>query len=142
LKLFIDTWGWLTLRDRRESRHQEVVSYYRDFRLQQGMAYTSDYVLDEAITLLFRRLPFITARDSLESIQEAINEGYLILERVTSEQFDQAIELRLKFQDKPRISFTDFVSMVLMRECGVTHILTEDDHFSQVGMGFQKVPTK
>ena len=54
MKLFIDTWGWLTLRDRRESRHQEAVTYYRDFRLQHGIAYTSDYVLDETITLLFR----------------------------------------------------------------------------------------
>lgn len=140
MKLFIDTWGWLTLRDRRESRHQEVVSYYRDFRLQQGIAYTSDYVLDETITLLFRRLPFTTARESLENIRQAISEGYLILVRITPEHFDQAIDLRLKFQDKPRISFTDFVSMVVMRERDVTHILTEDDHFSQVGLAFQKVP--
>ena len=94
----------------------------------------------ETITLLFRRLPFTTARDSLENIKQAIDEGYLILVRITPEQFDQAIELRLKFQDKPRISFTDFVSMVVMRENEVTHILTEDDHFTQVGMAFQKVP--
>ena len=140
MKLFIDTWGWLTLRDRRESRHQEAVTYYRDFRLQHGIAYTSDYVLDETITLLFRRLPFTTARDSLENIKQAIDEGYLILARITPEQFDQAIDLRLKFQDKPRISFTDFVSMVVMRERDVMHILTEDDHFTQVGMAFQKVP--
>ena len=140
LKLFIDTWGWLTLRDRRESRHQEVVSYDRDLRLQQGIAYTSDYVLDETITLLFRRLPFTTARDSLKNINQAISEGYLNLLRITPEQFDQAIDLRLRFQDKPRISFTDFVSMVLMRERDMTHILTEDDHFARVGMAFQKVP--
>jgi predicted nucleic acid-binding protein len=92
LKLFIDTWGWLTLRDKRESRHQEVVSYYRDFRLQQGIAYTSDCVRDETITLLFRRLPFATARASLENINQAISEGYLMLVRIAPEQFDQAID--------------------------------------------------
>jgi predicted nucleic acid-binding protein len=140
LKLFIDTWGWLTLRDGRESRHQETVKYYRNFRFQNGVAYTSDYILDETITLLFRRLPFTTARESLESIQQAIAEGYVALDLITSAQFDQAIALRLKFKDKPRISFTDLVSMVVMRERGVTHILTEDDHFAQVGMGFLKVP--
>lgn len=126
--------------DKRESRHQEVVSYYRDFRLHHGVAYTSDYVLDETITLLFRRLPFTTARDSLESIQQAISEGYLLLERISPEGFQQAIDLRLRFQDKPRISFTDFVSMVVMSECGVTDILTEDDHFTHVGMSILKVP--
>jgi predicted nucleic acid-binding protein len=140
LKVFIDTWGWLTLLDKRESRHQEVVAYYRDFRFHQGLAYTSDYVLDETITLLFRRLPFITARESLESINQAITEGYLLLVRITPEQFDLAIQLRLKFQDKPRISFTDFISMAVMRERDLAHILTEDDHFTQVGMAFQKLP--
>jgi len=27
LKLFIDTWGWLTLRDRDESRHEDVKDF-------------------------------------------------------------------------------------------------------------------
>jgi predicted nucleic acid-binding protein len=96
-------------------------------------------VLDETITLLFRRLPFTTARESLEIIQQAITERYLVLLRITPEQFDLAIQLRLKFQDKPRISFTDLISMVVMREADVADILTEDDHFTQVGMAFQKV---
>lgn len=76
----------------------------------------------------------------MESIKQAITEGYLVLVRITPEQFDLAIQLRLKFQDKPRISFTDFISMVVMREREVENILTEDDHFTQVGMAFQKVP--
>ncbi|MDQ1640093.1 MAG: uncharacterized protein QOF62_3432 [Pyrinomonadaceae bacterium] len=136
----MDTWGWLTLLDKRESRHQEVVGYYRAFSFQRGLVYTSDYVLDETLTLLFRRLPFTTARESLDRINEAITERYLTLLRITPEQFDHAIQLRLKFQDKPRISFTDFTSMVLMRDRAIAHILTEDDHFTQVGMAFQKVP--
>ena len=58
MKLFIDTWGWLTLRDRDEARHEDVKEFYRQFRDQNGIIYTSDYVLDETITLLFRRLSF------------------------------------------------------------------------------------
>jgi predicted nucleic acid-binding protein len=27
-EVFIDTWGWLTLRDRREPRHKEVKALY------------------------------------------------------------------------------------------------------------------
>ena len=63
MKLFIDTWGWLVLRDRKESRHQAVKDFYIEFRRQQGSIYTSDYVLDEMITLLFKRLSFKTAKD-------------------------------------------------------------------------------
>jgi predicted nucleic acid-binding protein len=47
----------------------------------------------------------------------------------------------MKFKDKPRISFTDLTTMVVMAEIGITNIITEDDLFSQVGMGFQKMPT-
>lgn len=140
MKLFIDTWGWLTLRDKRESRHSEVNNFYRNFRRRRGTAYTSDYVLDETITLLFRRLPSSSAKESLKSIQQAAATGYLRLEWITPERFEKAKELRDKFQDKPRISFTDLTSMVVMAERGITEILTEDDHFLHVGMGFQKVP--
>jgi predicted nucleic acid-binding protein len=140
VKLFIDTWGWLALRDRRELRHQEVSHLYQDFRRHRGIAYTSDYVFDETVALLFRRLPFPAARDSMEIIQRAVAEGYLLLEWVTPERFERAKELRRRFQDKPRISFTDLTSMVIMAEFGIPEIPTEDEHFLQVGMGFQRKP--
>lgn len=140
MTLFLDTWGWLTLRDRKESRHQEVKQFYSQFRSQKGISYTTDYVLDETITLLFRRLPFKAAKESLEEIDRAVKEGYLQVEWVTPRRFEKAKQLRLKFQDKPRISFTDLTSMVVMDEVGIDQILTEDAHFEHVGMGFRKVP--
>jgi uncharacterized protein len=138
--IFIDTWGWLTLRDRREARHREVDRFYREVRRRRDSVYTSDYVLDETITLLFRRLPFVRAKESLQYIQQAIAEGYLHLEWLTPQRFEEAIELRYRFQDKPLISFTDLTSMVVMSERDIEEILTEADHFLHVGMGFRKVP--
>ena len=140
MKVFIDTWGWLTLRDRKESRHQEVKDFYRQFRDQNGIIYTSDYVIDETITLVFKRLPFKTAKESLSKIDKAIEEGYLQVEWVTPERFEKAKGLRLKYQDKPKISFTDLTSMVIMKELGVKDIITGDEHFEHVGMGFQHKP--
>jgi uncharacterized protein len=138
--IFIDTWGWLTLRDRREARQREVNRLYREVRRRRDSVYTSDYVLDETITLLFRRLPFVRAKESLQYIQQAIAEGYLHLEWLTPQRFEKAIELRYRFQDKPLISFTDLTSMVVMSERDIEEILTEDDHFLHVGLGFRKVP--
>lgn len=140
MKLFIDTWAWLTLRDKRESRHEVVRDFYRQFREKRGIIYTSDYVLDETITLLFKRLPFNIAKESLTKIDAAIEESYLQMEWVTPERFQKAKELRLKYDDKPKISFTDLTSMVVMNELGITDILTEDEHFEHVGMDFQKCP--
>ena len=140
MAIFIDTWGWLTLRDRRESRHIEVDRFYRDVRRRRDAVYTSDYVVDETVTLLFRRLPFAAAKESLDYVQQAIREGYLRLEWITPERFEKAIDMRRRFQDKPRISFTDLTSMVMMSEYGLEDILTDDDHFLHVGMGFRRVP--
>lgn len=140
MRLFIDTWGWLTLRDRREARHKEVQALYHKVRDQNGRFFTTDYVLDETFALLFKRLPFFQARESMERLDEAMQKGYLQLEWITPERFEEAKRLRLKFQDKPRISFTDLTSMVVMNELGITNILTGDTHFAQVGMGFVTVP--
>lgn len=138
--LFIDTWGWIVIQNSREPRHGEIRNFYQTRRDQKDVIYTTDYVLDETFTLLFRRLPFPQARESLETLDDAIQDGYLRLERITPERFEQAKRLRLRFQDKPRISFTDLTSMVVMAERGITDILTGDAHFIQVGMGFVTVP--
>jgi predicted nucleic acid-binding protein len=53
MKLFIDTWGWISLYNKREKKHEEVRKWYRNFRSQKGTVYTTDYILDETFTLLF-----------------------------------------------------------------------------------------
>ncbi len=115
-------------------------SFYDHFRSQRGIAYTTDSVLDKTFTLLFKRLPLPQARESMDRLDEAIQKGYLHLEWITPERFEEAESLRLKLQDKPRISFTDLTSMVVMNQLGLTDILTEDAHFAQVGMGLLIVP--
>ena len=134
--LFIDTWGWVTLGSKRESRHQEASNFYRSF---QGSIYTTDYVLDETFTLLFMRYPG-TAQTAMRLLLETVESGRVILERIDAERFAEACRLRERYVDKPRISFTDLTSMVVMTELGITNILTEDAHFMHVGLGLQRVP--
>lgn len=139
-KLFMDTWGWLTLNDKSEARHQETVEFYTAFRSRSGIIYTTDYVLDETFTLLFKRLPPSQAKHSMENLTAALLAEGFSLERITAERFAKAQSLRLKFLDKPQISFTDLTSMVVMDESAIEQVLTGDAHFIQVGMGFQRVP--
>jgi predicted nucleic acid-binding protein len=139
-KLFIDTWGWVVIHNKREPRHAEVNRFYRNFRFEKGEVYTTDYVLDETITLLFRRLPFNLARDSLTLLNESFEKGYLNLEWISPERFEEAKQLRLKFVDKPMISFTDFTSMAIMKALDIKLVLTGDEHFEETGLGFKKIP--
>jgi len=138
--VLIDTWGWLALGHRRDARHQEVKAFYQALRKQGVRLYTTDYVLDEVISLLFRREAFEESIRFTDGIFQASHKAQLTIERVTSERFTSAWALRKRFQDKPKISFTDLTSMVIMQERSITKILTDDDHFTHVGMGFQKVP--
>lgn len=92
------------------------------------------------ITLLFKRVPFETAQKALEAISEAIESGYVSVIWMRLERFEATQKLRRKFQDKPNISFTDLSSMVVMRELGISEIVTGDAHFTNVGMGFVLLP--
>ena len=81
MKLFIDTWGWL---DSPGSVSRGIPGlFYSSWNDQKGVSYTTDYIQDETFTLLFRRVPFKEAKDSLEVIDLAIKEGYLRLEPIT-----------------------------------------------------------
>lgn len=138
--LFIDTGGWFVIHNKREPRHTEVNRFYRKFRSHGGTICTTDYVLDETLTLLFRRLSFSVAGEAMSILDNAVKQGYLKLEWISPQRFEKAKEFRLRFQDKPEISFTDLTSMVVMKELELVSILTDDEHFIHVGMGFQQVP--
>ena len=127
------------MRDQGERRHHEAVTAFEK-ALATGSIVTTDYVLDETFTLLFRRLPVHKAKESMEFLIGAAGEGTVVLATIHTARFREAARLRLKFRDKPGISFTDFTSIVVMQELKLKRILTEDRHFAQVGMSFELVP--
>jgi len=138
--VFVDTWGWMSLGHQRDPRHSEVKQVFQEFRHHGIPIYTSDYVLNELITLLFRRESFGEAVRFVNGILTASALKHVRIEQVTSDRFFAAWALRKRYQDKPGISFTDLTSMVIMKERGIRLVLTEDEHFIKIGMEFSKIP--
>ena len=138
--LFVDTWGWLALGHRRDPHHEEIRLVFADCQTRRQRMHTSDYVLDELITLLFRRESYSEAVHFLDGLLASAARGSLHIHRVTPERFRAALDLRRRFQDKPGISFTDFTTMQIMKEQRIIEVITEDEHFSHVGMGFRRIP--
>ena len=138
--VFIDTWGWLALGDSQEPQHQEITRFYEQLEDSRVPIYTSDYVLAELVTLLYRRVHFSRATSFIEGILVSSEERDIEIELVTPGHFSSAWKLRKQFQDKTDISFTDLASMVIMRELGIQQVLTGDAHFTHAGMGFIRVP--
>jgi predicted nucleic acid-binding protein len=139
-KVFVDTWGWLALGHRRDQDHTQAKQFYESLRATNASLFTSDYVLDELITLLIKREVFEEAVRFVEGIWAASQQSIIQIEQVNPERFEKTWELRKRFQDKPRISFTDLTSMVIMQEQNIQHIMTKDEHFIQVNLGFFQVP--
>ena len=75
-----------------------------------------------------------------EAIFEAQKIGSLVIEPIDPDRFDKAWKLRLRYKDKPRVSFTDLTSFVVMRESHIRRVLTADAHFGQIGLGFRTIP--
>jgi len=140
VKLFIDTWGWLAIEDRKDPKHSEALDCYRQRIAVKGRVITSDYVLDETYTSLFRQRPFAEAWKFLEAIHASIARGSVSLQSVNPERFMAAVAMRQKLLDKPRISFTDLTSFVIMRELHIREVLTGDRHFDRAGFGFALLP--
>jgi predicted nucleic acid-binding protein len=138
--IFVDTWGWLTLNDARERRHRDVAQLYRTLIAEKSPIYTTTFVLDETFTLFFKRLNSFHAQRSMVQLSAAFSTEQFQLIHIDESRFMQTQMLRLKYLDKPQISFTDLTSILVMQEFNINRIITEDAHFNQVGLGFQLEP--
>ena len=138
--LFVDTWGWLALEDATDSAHAQVRLLREQYGRRGGLWVTTDYVLDETITRLFARRPFEEAAKFCDGIFKARKAGLLTVERISEERFRKAYRLRLRFKDKPRISFTDLTSFAVMQDLNIAYVLTQDAHFLQAQLGFLTLP--
>jgi len=138
--LVVDTWGWLVLADDSERAHGSVRRALAAAWKLGAATLTTDYILDETLTIAYRRLPPTKAKRFVNILEAAEADGTLSVEWIAGERFERAKALRLRLRDKPLISFTDLTTMVMMQERRLTRIVTADQHFRHVGFGFELVP--
>ncbi|MEW8958782.1 MAG: PIN domain-containing protein [Moorella sp. (in: firmicutes)] len=126
---FVDTSGWCAVYDRSDDNHGKALSFWQKIASTAGTLYTSDYVMDETLTLLRVR----TGHTS------AVEFGRLILASkvvkivpVSASRWKKAWELFIKFGDKD-FSFTDCTSFIIMQELHLREVLGFDHHFRQMG---------
>ncbi len=136
---FVDTWAWVALALRDDQHHEMAVAVYRSLLVKRERLVTSDYILDESITLLMGRDTSGRATQFVDALLQRTAQDGLILESIDRQRFDQAWALRKRYTDHPAISFTDFTSIVVMEFLGITRIFSGDNHFIQVNRGFHLV---
>lgn len=139
--IFVDSWALLALANKSDRWHQVAAKGYMDIKRNGYFMVTSDYVLDEVITSLFKKVNFDGALKFVEALLSDVKADQLHLERIDEDRFNYAWLLRNVYRDKPDISFTDLTSFVLMRELDISRVFTGDHHFEISNLGFEIWPT-
>ena len=133
--LFVDTAGWMACADASDAAH-DASRAARDNAMRAGRPLvTTDYVVDETLTLMRIRLGLSASETWWRQIDGSPRGRW---ERIDSARFDHALELFFQHRDKG-YSFTDCTSFAVMRELKLASALTTDKHFKQ--MGFEVLPS-
>ena len=138
--IFVDTWAWIAIFDDTDQYHQPAEKAHRDFQKRRRKYVTTDFILNELINYLYQAASADKAQVTINTLLARADSGVQLLVHVSPQQFRSAWQLRQKYKDKPDISFTDFTSMVVMQDLGITDVFTGDAHFQQVNLGFRLLP--
>ena len=127
--VFMDSAGFLALWDAGDEHHEDAVRLQNELVSKRRRFLTTDYVVDETVTLLLVRHSHAAAVDFLEAIERS---EALYLEWIGAVRFQAASTCFRKHADK-EWSFTDCVSFAIMRELQIREAFTTDHHFKQAG---------
>ena len=133
--IFIDTGVFLARYLERDQYYQEAAHVWQQLGRERPRLFTSNFVLDETVTLLSRRSSYPFAASKARTI--FTSNAFTILRPSIQDEL-ASLELFEKYADQ-KISFTDCVSFTLMHKVGLKQAFTFDKHFRYAG--FEVVPS-
>ena len=125
-EIFVDTGAWFALFVAEDVHHSSARQYLDGC---SGDLITTDYVVDETLTLLRTR---VGPRRSARGGEQLFKSGFCRVEKVTTSDFLTAWRIFSEFIDK-EWSFTDCVSRVIIDRLAITTAFAFDEHFRQFG---------
>ena len=129
MKLFVDTGAWFALNSRSDENHRTAAGFVRRFKKEPVLFYTTDYVVDETVTLLRFKVSHSQALVFLDFLTES---SHVARVQVSSELVGRAEGIFRTYRDK-LWSFTDCVSFAFMDELGLEEAFSFDQNFTQYG---------
>ena len=133
-RLFVDTAGWMAMADFADPMHTACCGVRDSWLTRGGVLVSTDYVVDETLTLVRVRLGLSAAEQWWSAVDASQRLQWVSIDPMRAEK---ARRWFFAWKDKD-FSFTDCTSFVVMKEKGIRVALTTDRHFSQAG--FETVP--
>jgi uncharacterized protein len=124
--ILVDSSAWFARYSSNDPHHVAATQFHR---AEQEEFVTTDYIIDEVLTLLKVR---ISNERAIFVGHELFSRELARIEWVTEEDISAAWEVFHRFRDKDW-SFTDCVSYVVMQRMGITKAFAFDLHFRQFG---------
>ena len=133
--IFVDTSAWYALEVEDDINHEKARKFLSEIASgKHGVAVTTDYVLDETLTLLRSKKGLPAALSFIDKVRKSNSvRTFWVSESI----FEKALGIFKKTSDS-LWSFTDCTSFALMRDLSIIEAFTFDNHFIQAG--FQILP--
>jgi len=126
MKAFADSGWFIALHNKKDVHHKEALEILQKIPAKKVMVYTSDYIIDEAVTLALARTK---SPDTAEALGEGImNSKYIKILKISEDNFQDAWQFFKKYKCN-YYSFTDCTTFILMREQNINTAFTFDKHF-------------
>ena len=128
--IFVDAHGWVALKHRGDHFFADAQKLNKTLLLAKAIFVTTNFVLDEAYTVLRGRAGHHVAVEFGEEIR--ISQVTSIV-HISPELEAEAWEMFKKYNRKLNWSFTDCTSFVVMERLKIKNVFTFDKHFTQYG---------
>lgn len=128
MRIFVDTSAWYALADSRDQYHKlalEILEKNRD----RCLLVTSDYVIDETVTIIRNRLSHLNAVKFLDLVSSSKS---ILNVPISKKILEEGEKIFRRYSDKSW-SFTDCVSFALMDSLDLSYAFTFDHNFTEYG---------
>ncbi len=128
-KVFVDTWAWLAILNRQDSRHSQAKAVMQRLQQDRNKLVTSEFVLFE----LADALSSPAIRQQTVGFVQTLRKNPLVeIVPLSADLGEQAWQLYAARPDK-EWGVTDCTSFVIMGAQNIKQAFTADHHFSQAG---------
>jgi len=132
--IFVDTGAWYASEVQDDVNHAAARKFLAELsKGAYGVPLTTDYVLEETMTLLRSRRNLTSALAFIDKIQSS---NSVRIAWVDESLFRKSLDL-FRESERKMWSFTDCTSFALMNQLSVTEAFAFDTHFEEAGFSIR-----
>jgi predicted nucleic acid-binding protein len=129
MSVFVDTGAFLAYRNQKDRYHAIALKLFREaLKGKYGQIYTSDYIYDEALTIALTRTNNIAVAMDMA---EVILSPRIKMIFIDPQLLESSTKTFKQYSGK-NLSFTDAVSIEIMKELDIGKYLGFDSHFNGI----------